>query len=966
MTAILGISAFYHDSAAALVVDGEIVAAAQEERFTRKKYDHNFPVKSIEFCLQQAGLESDQIDYVGFYDKPFLKFERLLETYLACAPSGFRSFLQAMPLWLRQKLHLPREMNQGLGGKYRKRYIFTEHHESHAASAFFPSPFEEAAILTLDGVGEWATASCGFGRGNQIHLQEEMRFPHSLGLLYSAFTYYTGFTVNSGEYKLMGLAPYGEPKYVDLILEKLVDLKDDGSLRMDMSYFNYCQGLTMTSKKFDNLFGGPPRKPDSLLTKRDMDIAASIQKVTEEVMLRSARHIHELTGMKNLCLAGGVALNCVGNGRLLREGPFENIWIQPAAGDAGGALGVALFIWYQLLGRPRKPVPTDSQRGSLLGPTFSDRQIKKFLDSVGARYNRIDNDRELCEYIADKIAAGNVIGWFQGPMEFGPRALGSRSLLGDARNPEMQTIMNVKVKFREGFRPFAPAVLREKAHEYFGVEPDQDSPYMLLVAPVRDEKRRPLAPEDQQRLGIDKLKTLRSEVPAITHVDYSARIQTVDRERHGLYHDVIESFYRKTGCPVIVNTSFNLGWDPIVCSPKEAYSTFMASDIDVLCLGHFVLTKSNQRAFVPAEATSRPDAQLADIWCSPNAQGELRVEQDHLVCAKSGQTFPITDGIPQLFWLHDKINTSSDVTEMVKAFYEETPFPNYDDHDSVRSLIEKSRRGQYARLLDESIPYNSDVLEVGCGTGQLTNFLGISCRRAIGTDMCLNSLRLAEQFRREHGLHRVRFVQMNLFKPCFKPEQFDVVLCNGVLHHTADPWGGFQSIERLVRPGGHIVIGLYNKYGRLMTDLRRNIFRLTGGRGKWLDAYLRSRFTTPDKRRAWFNDQYRHPHESKHTIGEVLDWFDQAGLDFVRGIPSVTAVSNGLGRGDLFESTKKGIALDHFLVQLREVVTGSREGGFFIMIGRKPPLSHASVAVVSGNRAPHSTKATREPLANHT
>jgi carbamoyltransferase len=961
MTAILGISAYYHDSAAALVVDGRIVAAAQEERFTRKKYDYEFPTKSIEFCLQQAGLSAGDLDYVGFYDKPFLKFERLLETYLAYAPAGFNSFRKAIPLWLRQKLHLPREMSRELKRQYQKRYVFTEHHESHAASAFYPSPFEEAAILTLDGVGEWATASWGYGRGNRIHLEQEMRFPHSLGLLYSAFTYYTGFTVNSGEYKLMGLAPYGEPKYVDLILEKLIDLKDDGSFRMDMSYFNYCQGLTMTSKKFEQLFGGPPRQPDSRLTRRDMDVAASIQKVTEEIMLRSARHVHAQTGMRKLCLAGGVALNCVANGRILREGPFDDIWIQPAAGDAGGALGVALFIWHQLLDQPRTPQPGDSQRGSLLGPTFSDRQIQQFLDSVGARYTRIDEDQPLCDHIADRIAAGNVIGWFQGPMEFGPRALGSRSLLGDPRDPQMQTVMNVKVKFREGFRPFAPAVLAERAHEYFGVEAGRESPYMLLVAPVREEKRCHLTPEDQKREGIDKLKTQRSVVPAITHVDYSARIQTVDPERHGLYHRVLDSFYKKTGCPVIVNTSFNLGWDPIVCTPQEAYSTFMASDIDVLCMGHFVLAKSAQRAFVPAEAAPRPDAQLADIWCSPNAQGELRVEQDHVVCAKSGQKFPITDGIPQMFWPHDTISATTDVTEIVKSFYEETPFPNYDDHDSVRSLIEKSRRGQYARVLDESIPYNSDVLEVGCGTGQLTNFLGISCRRVIGTDMCLNSLRLAEKFRREHGIRHVRFLQMNLFKPCFKPEQFDVVLCNGVLHHTADPRGGFEIIQRLVRPGGYIVIGLYNTYGRLMTDLRRNIFRVTGGRGKWLDAYLRSRFVTPDKRRAWFNDQYRHPHESKHTIDEVLEWFDRVGLEFVRGVPSVTANGEGLARGNLFHPTAKGTQIDHFLVQSREIVTGSREGGFFIMIGRKP--SHvAAPSFAAGANGEGTGPASREGL----
>jgi len=938
MTAILGISAFYHDSAAALVVDGEIVAAAQEERFSRKKNDYAFPTQAIEYCLEEAGLRPDQLDYVGFYDKPFLKFERLLETYLAFVPAGFRSFLQAMPLWLRQKLHLPREMSRGLKHQYHKRYVFTQHHESHAASAFFPSPFEEAAILTLDGVGEWATASWGFGRGNRIQLRQEMRFPHSLGLLYSAFTYYTGFTVNSGEYKLMGLAPYGEPKYVDLILEKLIDLKEDGSLRLDMSYFNYCQGLTMTSKKFERLFGGPPRQPDSRLTQRDMDIAASIQKVTEEAMLRAARYVHAQTGLKKLCLAGGVALNCVGNGRILRDGPSDELWIQPAAGDAGGALGTALFIWHQLLNQPRLPSTRDSQRGSLLGPAFNDQKIRKFLDSVGAHYTHIEDEETFCETVAGRMAAGNVFGWFQGRMEFGPRALGSRSLLGDPRNPEMQTVMNVKVKFREGFRPFAPAVLQDKAHEYFGLEANQDSPYMLLVAPVRDEKRRKLTPAEQARTGIEKLKIQRSVVPAITHVDYSARVQTVDPQRHGIYHQLVKAFERRTGCPVIVNTSFNLGWDPIVCTPKEAYDTFMASDIDVLCLGHYLLTKSEQPAFAPPALASSPTALLSDVWCSPNVQGDLRFEQDHVVCSRSGQSFPITDGIPQMFWPHDRFASAGDVTEMVKAFYEDTPFPNYDEHDSVRSLIEKSRRGQYARVLDESIPYNSRVLEVGCGTGQLTNFLGISCRRVIGTDMCLNSLRLAEKFRREHELNRVQFVQMNLFRPCFKAEQFDVVLCNGVLHHTADPRGGFETIQRLVRPGGYIIIGLYNTYGRLMTDFRRTVFRLTGGRAKWIDAYLRSRKMSAEKRRAWFNDQYRHPHESKHTFGEVLKWFDDCGLEFVRGVPSVVPGESGLGRGNLLQPTSRGSRLDHFLVQAREVVTGSREGGFFIMIARKPAM----------------------------
>lgn len=593
MTAILGISAYYHDSAAALVVDGQIVAAAQEERFTRKKHDHRFPTEAIDYCLTEAGITPEQLDYVGFYDKPLLKFERLLETYLSYAPAGFKSFLEAMPLWLRQKLHLPREMRKALDGAYRKRFVFTEHHESHAASAFFPSPFEKAAIITLDGVGEWATASYGTGEGNRIHLSHEMRFPHSIGLLYSAFTYFTGFRVNSGEYKLMGLAPYGEPIYADLIYEKLIDLKDDGSFRMDMSYFNYCQGLTMTGPKFAELFGGPARKPESPITQREMDLAASIQLVTEEIMLRTARHVHELTGMKNLCLAGGVALNCVGNGRILREGPFENVWIQPAAGDAGGALGVALFTWHQLLNNPRTANPDDSQTGSLLGPRFATDDIAAFLDETGATYERIDDEDALCDRVAGLMAEEKVVGLMQGRMEFGPRALGARSIIGDPRSRQMQSVMNLKIKFRESFRPFAPCVLRERVHEFFEMRPDENSPYMLLVAPVAESKRTHDAETENFR-GLDKLKAIRSELPAITHVDCSARVQTVDEKRHGLYYRLIKAFEQKTGCPVIINTSFNIRGEPIVCTPADAYRCFLATNMDVLVLENCVLLKANQ------------------------------------------------------------------------------------------------------------------------------------------------------------------------------------------------------------------------------------------------------------------------------------------------------------------------------------------------------------------------------------
>jgi carbamoyltransferase len=590
---VLGISAFYHDSAACLVRDGRLAAAAQEERFSRKKHDHRFPQNAIDYCLAEAGITPAQLDHVAFYDKPLLKFERLLETYLAFAPAGFRSFLQAMPLWIRQKLHLPREMDRGLKHQYRGRYVFIEHHESHAASAFFPSSFEEAAILTLDGVGEWATASCGIGRGNRIQVTHELHFPHSLGLLYTAFTYYCGFKANSGEYKLMGLAPYGEPTYRDFILQKMLDLKPDGSFRMDMSYFNYCQGLTMTSRKFHETFGGPPRRPETKLTQRHMDIAASIQAVTEEIMMRMARHLHSQTGAKYLCLAGGVALNCVGNGRLLREGPFENIWIQPAAGDAGGALGAALFVWHQLLGKPRQVDPSlDSQRGSLLGPSFSADQTRQILDGVGAKYHYIADEKEIVEKIAEAIENQKVIGHLEGRMEFGPRALGSRSIIGDARSTEMQSVMNLKVKFRESFRPFAPCVMREHVHEYFEMRPNEDSPYMLLVAPVREDKRRPL--DGDQHKGLEKLKQVRSVVPAITHVDYSARVQTVDAVRHPRMHRVMARFRERTGCPVIINTSFNLRGEPIVCSPDHAYRCFMACNMDVLVLGNFILYKEEQ------------------------------------------------------------------------------------------------------------------------------------------------------------------------------------------------------------------------------------------------------------------------------------------------------------------------------------------------------------------------------------
>jgi carbamoyltransferase len=634
---ILGISAFYHDSAACLVVDGEIIAAAQEERFTRIKHDYNFPVQAAAYCLREAGISAEELDYVGFYDKPLLKFDRLLETYLDYAPSGFPSFLKAMPLWMKEKLWMPDVIRTEMakangvedpraakksGKKFEWKLLFGDHHESHAASAFYPSPFEEAAILTIDGVGEWATSSIGVGRGHEIELLKELRFPDSLGLLYSAFTYYTGFKVNSGEYKVMGLAPYGEPKYVDLIRDHLAEVRDDGSIRMNHECFSYSQGLRMTNSAFDRVFGGKPRRPESKITQREMDLARSIQVITEEAMLKMARFVHQEIGMKRLCMAGGVALNCVANGRLLREGPFEDIWIQPAAGDAGGAIGIALAIWHRYLKNERLspekagtwqasgpgvapvnhaqdaratnlPLYADGMKGSYLGPRDTPEEIESFLKSRTAPYKTYSRE-ELPRVVAEQLAAGKITGLHQGRMEFGPRALGGRSIIGDPRSPAMQSVMNLKIKYRESFRPFAPSVLREYVADWF--ELDYDSPYMLLVADVNERHRRKLTGDEEKLWGIDKLNVKRSEIPAVTHVDYSARIQTVRRETNSLYWEIIDAFRELTGCPLIVNTSFNVRGEPIVCSPEDSYRCFMRTEMDYLVLENFVLDKQEQPA----------------------------------------------------------------------------------------------------------------------------------------------------------------------------------------------------------------------------------------------------------------------------------------------------------------------------------------------------------------------------------
>ena len=587
---ILGISAFYHDSAACLVRDGEIISAAQEERFTRKKHDASFPKKAVEFCLKQGGIRTSDLDYVGFYDKPFVKFERILETYLGIAPKGLRQYLSAMPVWLKDKLWTRANIRKDLD--YKGPVLFAEHHESHASSAFFPSPFQEAAILTMDGVGEWATSSIAQGKDNKIELLREMHFPHSLGLLYSAFTYYLGFKVNSGEYKVMGLAPYGQPKYADLILDRLIDLKQDGSFRMDMEYFDYLGGMTMTNDKFASVFGHPARQSETQLTQKEMDIAASLQKVTEEIMIKMARHIRELTGMKNLCLAGGVALNCVGNGKILKEKIFDRVWVQPAAGDAGGALGVALSIWHQMLGNERLANGKDSMRGAFLGPKFEEDEIRQFLDGQGIPYKYYD-DPQLAPAVVEDLQAGKIVGLFQGPMEFGPRALGGRSIIGDPRNSKMQSTMNLKIKYRESFRPFAPAVLAEKVQEWFEI--DNESPYMLMVAGVREDKRIPMTEEQKKLFGIDLLNIPRSQIPAITHVDYSARIQTVHAETNPRFYELIREFEKATQCAVLINTSFNVRGEPIVCTPEQAYRCFMRTEMDTLVLENFVLDKKEQK-----------------------------------------------------------------------------------------------------------------------------------------------------------------------------------------------------------------------------------------------------------------------------------------------------------------------------------------------------------------------------------
>jgi carbamoyltransferase len=950
---ILGISALYHDSAAALLRDGDLIAAAQEERFSRVKFDSSFPTRAIAYCLRQAGITAHELDYVVFYDKPLSKFERILTSQLSTYPRSWQVFREAMIAWFKERLWLKSLILSKLPLPA-DRVLFMEHHISHAASAMFCSPFQEAAVLTVDGVGEWtttslghATADWGNGQSNRIDLTDELRFPHSLGLLYSAFTAWLGFKVNSGEYKVMGMAPYGEPRYMDKI-EKLIKVYDDGSFWLNMDYFSFHYSPKDSyNAKFVELFG-PPRAPESPFFTRTTgddirdreaeadqnqyyaDVAASVQHVTEEVLLKIVHHLHRQTGSKNLVLAGGVALNSVANGRIMRETAFEQVFIQPNAGDAGGALGAALYVWHVLLGKPRRFVMEHAYYGEAL-----DRgQVQRFLDEQELHYERLEDPDRLADRIVEALLHQKVIGLAQGRFEWGQRALGNRSIIADPRSANMKEIVNSKIKFRELFRPFAPAVTEEAASRYFDLQQaDGQYPprFMMMVSPVFADRA--------------------TEIPAVTHMG-TARLQTVRRDWNPLYYDVLDRFGQATGVPVLMNTSFNLRSEPIVSTPADAFNTFAKSELDLLVLGDFVVSKAGMG--VPRErrsmlwpATKSPvgvavgaapgTLDYVERLLCPACQGALETlngSVDSVACAGCQRRFPCEAGIPLLYWPTEETHRDS-VSDLVKEFYEQNPFPGYEDVDTAHRLREKAREGIFAKLLDDQIPEDALVLEVGCGTGQLSNFLAIDGRAVFGADLCLNSLKLAQAFRARNRLDSVHFVQMNLFRPVFPERSFDFVICSGVLHHTADPFGGFQSLGRLVRPGGYIVIGLYNTFGRVWTDLRRAIFHRSGDRFRFLDPYLARKDVDEGKKRIWFADQYKHPHESKHSLDEALRWFDQSGFEFVNAIPKPTPFAKLSEYEALFRTNPRGSRRDHLLAQLQLALTGGSEGGFFVVIGKR-------------------------------
>jgi carbamoyltransferase len=933
---IVGISAFYHDSAAALVQDGRIVAAAQEERFTRKKNDADFPRHALAYCLEAAGTTLAEIDYVVFYDKPLLKFERLLETYIAFAPRGLASFKKAIPVWLREKLFQERLLHNELRRfdltfDTSTRLLFAEHHQSHAASAFFPSPFDEAVILTMDGVGEWTTTSLSIGRGNNLEMLREIHFPHSLGLLYSAFTYYLGFKVNDGEYKVMGLAPYGKPVYAALILDNLLDLKPDGTFRLDQSYFDYCTGLRMANEHFDDLFGGPPRKPDEPLTQKHMDIAASVQAVIEEAVLRLTRSAAMETGQENLCLAGGVALNCVANGKVLRDGKFKRVWIQPASGDAGGALGAALAAYYVQKGQSRFTSNyMDGMSGAYLGPAYESAQIHVALNRYGAKFRDLQ-DNELYHEVVSALEDGKVIGWFQDRMEFGPRSLGNRSILADARSMKMQSMLNLKVKFRESFRPFAPAVLREDVNDWFDL--NEDSPYMLLVANVVEERRRKMTPQQDALFGIDKLKVPRSDIPAVTHVDYSARVQTVHAETNPKFHRLLSEMKKRTGTGVLVNTSFNVRDEPVVCTPDDAYRCFMSTEIDMLVIGNTVLRKEDQRPSITSNAKSSSILFPEEIVSCLKPPGEngasLERFETGFRCPETNETFSDQVGVPSL--LIGVEQDSKGVTARIKEFYEENPFPNYEGMDEFGELVARGHKTELTRSLLNAIGHNKLILECGCGTGQLSNFLSLGNNNVLGIDLSLSSLKLAIDHKLKNSLNRVAFAQMNIFDLALRDETFDVVISTGVLHHTKDARAAFAAIVRKVKPGGVVIVGLYNYFSSVPTAIRAKLIKMLGSK---MDHVVRTGIHDPRKADIWFKDQYFNPHETWHSIDEVLGWFEENELNFLNCRPTILG-TNGQESDGLFDATSAGNRAQRIVTQLSWLATISSEGALFVMVGRK-------------------------------
>src|SRR3989344_2710835 len=941
---ILGISAYYHDSAAVLLVNGNIVAAAQEERFSRKKNDESFPRNAVRWMLSEYALVPSELSAVVFYDKPILKFERLLETYHRYAPQGVVSFTKSMPIWIKEKLFTRRNIIKELedieGKKLlrKPKLIFPEHHLSHAASAFYPSPFEEAAILTVDGVGEWATTTIGRGTGKDIEILKEMHFPHSLGLLYSAFTYYCGFKINDGEYKLMGLAPFGRrgservAVYKRLIFRELVDLKDDGSFFLNMSYFTFATTLrTVNDKKWEAIFGMAARKPESELTQEYMDLALASQEVTEEIMLRLVQSAKKLTGSKNLVMAGGVALNCVSNEKIRASGIFENVWVQPAAGDAGGALGAALIAHYLCFGGERTIESDffDSMQGSYLGPAYLDSDVLKVMQKFGASFTQFDNTEAAYQHTARLLAQGNIVGWMQGKAEWGPRALGNRSILADARSPHMQKKLNLKIKYREGFRPFAPAVLEEDAAHYFDVR--TSSPYMLFTAPVKKERR---LPGRQEGTLFERLNAARSDIPAVTHLDYSARLQTVSRKTNERFWELLRAYKKETECSVLVNTSFNVRDEPIVLTPEDAYRCFMKTEMDALVIGNVLLLKKDQLTLDGAVLEGDgivPSALLACLKAPEElGGGPVSRTKGAFVTAKGKRSSDL-DTVPSLLAGMES-EKADPVTGKIKAFYEENPFPNYDGVQNFGDLVVRGEKNPFAKGLLDSIGFNKLILECGCGTGQMSHFLSLNNNHVLGIDLSLSSLKLAIDHKRKNDVARVGFVQMNIFDLGIQDNTFDVVVSTGVLHHTRDARAAFASIVRKAKPGGLIVVGLYNSYARIPTWIRSKLIGLLGSK---IDYVVRNRIHDARKADIWVKDQYYNPHETWHSLGEVLDWFKENNVSYLNAYPAIIGTGGSKSGEDLFAPTSPGSALARTATQISWLGSIASEGALFVVTGRR-------------------------------